>query len=65
MAGFTYATLTTAIRDYSEVDANVFTSTIVDQFIMNSEYRIAYDIPMDSDRKQAQEIGRASCRERV
>ena len=54
MAGFTYATLTTAIRDYSEVDANVFTSTIVDQFIMNSEYRIAYDIPMDSDRRQAQ-----------
>ena len=54
MAGFTYATLTTAIRDYSEVDANVFTSTIVDQFIMNSEYRIAYDVPMDSDRKQAQ-----------
>ena len=54
MAGFTYATLTTAIRDYSEVDANVFTSTIIDQFIMNSEYRIAYDVPMDSDRKQAQ-----------
>ena len=54
MAGWTYATLTTAIRDYSEVDANVFTSTIVDQFIMNSEYRIAYDVPMDSDRKQAQ-----------
>ena len=54
MAGFTYATLTTAIRDYTEVDANVFTSTIIDQFIMNSEYRIAYDIPMDSDRKQAQ-----------
>ena len=54
MAGFTYATLTTAIRDYSEVDANVFTSTIVDQFIMNSEYRIAYDVPMDSDRRQAQ-----------
>ena len=54
MAGFTYATLTTAIRDYSEVDANVFTSTIVDQFIMNSEYRIAYDVPMDADRKQAQ-----------
>ena len=51
MAGFTYATLTTAIRDYSEVDSNVFTATIIDQFIMNSEYRIAYDIPMDSDRR--------------
>ena len=50
MAGWTYATLTTAIRDYTEVDANVFTQGIIDGFIMNSEYRIAYDIPMDSDR---------------
>jgi len=50
MAGWTYATLTTAIRDYSEVDANVFTQGIIDGFIMNSEYRIAYDLPMDSDR---------------
>ena len=53
MAGFTYATLTTAIRDYTEVDSNVFTSTIVDQFIMNAEYRIAYDVPIDADRKQS------------
>ena len=53
MAGFTYATLTTAIRNYTEVDTNVFTSTITDQFIMNAEYKIAYDIPMDSDRKQS------------
>jgi hypothetical protein len=54
MAGFTYATLTTAIQSYTEVDTNVLTSTITDQFIMNAEYRIAYDIPMDSDRKQSQ-----------
>ena len=53
MAGFTYATLTTAIRDYTEVDSNVFTSTIIDQFIMNAEYRIAYDVPIDADRKQS------------
>jgi len=53
MAGFTYATLTTAIRDYTEVDSNVFTATIVDQFIMNAEYRIAYDVPIDADRKQS------------
>ena len=39
MAGFTYTTLTTAIRDYTEVDSNVLTSTIVDQFIENSELR--------------------------
>ena len=50
MAGWTYATLTTAIRDYTEVDANVFTQGIIDGFIMNSEYKIAYDLPMDSDR---------------
>ena len=54
MAGLTYATLTTAIQDYTEVGTNVFTSTITDQFIMNAEYRIAYDIPIDADRKQSQ-----------
>tara|TARA_R100000656_G_scaffold83622_1_gene61021 strand:- start:893 stop:1624 length:732 start_codon:yes stop_codon:yes gene_type:complete len=50
MAGFTYATLTTAIQEYCEVDTTVFTSTITDQFIMNAEYRINNDLPMDSDR---------------
>ena len=50
MAGFTYATLTTAIQNYCEVDTTVFTSTITDQFIMNAEHRINLDIPMDSDR---------------
>ena len=50
MAGFTYATLTTAIQDYCEVDTTVFTSTITDQFIMNAEFRINNDLPMDSDR---------------
>ena len=50
MAGFTYATLTTAIQEYCEVDTTVFTSTITDQFIMNAEYRINNDLPMDADR---------------
>jgi len=50
MAGFTYATLTTAIQNYCEVDTTVFTSTITDQFIMNAEFRINNDLPMDSDR---------------
>ena len=54
MAGLTYATLTTAIQDYTEVGTNVFTSTITDQFIMNAEYRIGYDIPIDADRVQSQ-----------
>jgi hypothetical protein len=51
MAGFTYATLTTAIQSYTEVGTTVLTSTITDQFIMNAEHRIMYDVPVDSDRK--------------
>ena len=53
MAGlshYTYNSLVTAIRDYSEVDANVFTETIVDGFIMAAQHRINLDIPMDADR---------------
>ena len=53
MAGFTYTTLTTAIRDYTEVDSNVLTSTIVDQFIENSELRILRDVPIDAYKKQS------------
>ena len=30
MAGFTYATLTTAIQNYTETDTNVLTATITD-----------------------------------
>ena len=40
MAGFTYATLTTAIQNYTETDTNVLTATITDQFIENSEMKI-------------------------
>ena len=51
MAGFTYATLTTAIGNYTEVGTSVFTATITDQFIENSEYRVMRDCPIDADRK--------------
>jgi hypothetical protein len=53
MAGFTYTTLKAAILSYTETDANVLTTTIVDQFIENAEWRIIYDLPMDSDRQMA------------
>ena len=54
MAGYTYSNLQTDIRNYTEVDSNVFTTAVLNRFIENAEYRIAYDIPMDSDRKKAQ-----------
>ena len=53
MAGFTYATLTTAIQNYTEVDTNVLTSTITDQFIDNAEMRIFRDVPIDAYKKQS------------
>ncbi|GAH01863.1 unnamed protein product, partial [marine sediment metagenome] len=52
LSNYTYSTLVTAIRDYTEVDANVFTETIVDGFIMAAQNRINLDLPMDSDRAQ-------------
>jgi hypothetical protein len=50
---WTYAALTTALGNYCEVDTNVFTATISDGFIQDTESRILYDLPMDSDRKSA------------
>ena len=50
MAGFTYTTLKAAILAYTETDANVLTTTIVDQFIENAEFRIFYDVPSDNNR---------------
>ena len=49
MAGYTYANLTTDIRNYTEVDANVFTAAVINRFIENAEHRINLDLPMDSD----------------
>jgi len=53
MSGFTYATLTTAIQNYTEVDSNVLTSTITDEFIENAEFRILRDVPLDAYKKQS------------
>ena len=52
LSNYTYTTLKQAILDYTEVDSNVFTTTILDGFIMAAENRINLDLPMDSDRVQ-------------
>ena len=53
MTGFTYATLTTAIQNYTEVDSNVLTSTVTDEIIENAEFRILRDVPIDAYKKQS------------
>ena len=49
----TYNELVTKIRDYTEVDSNVFTSTIINGFIENAEFRILRDVDSDNNRKYA------------
>ena len=50
MAGYTLSNLQSDIRNYTEVDSTVFSAAVLNRFIENAEYRIFYDIPMDSDR---------------
>jgi len=52
MAGISYTTLVTQIRNYTEVDSNVFTADQLENIILNAQYRIMRDVPIDADRKQ-------------
>ena len=52
MAGLSYSGLVTQIRNYTETDSNVLTTDILENIILNAQYRIMRDIPIDSDRKQ-------------
>ena len=50
----TYAELVTKIRDYCEVDSNVFTATIINGFLLDAEWRIQREIDSDNNRKYVQ-----------
>jgi hypothetical protein len=49
----TYAELVQKISDYTEVDSNVLTTTIVNGFIEDAEWRIYRDVDSDSNRRYA------------
>jgi len=49
----TYSELIQKIRDYTEVDSNVLTSTIVDGIINDAEFRIYRDVDSDNNRRYA------------
>ena len=49
----TYTELVQKIRDYTEVDANVLTSTIIDGFIENAEFKILREVDSDNNRRYA------------
>ena len=58
----TYAELVQKIRDYTEVDSNVLTATIVDGFISDAEFRILRDVDSDNNRRYATALLAASSR---
>ena len=53
MAGISYSDLVTQIRNYTEVSSTVLTSAVLENIILNAQYRIFRDIPIDADRKTA------------
>jgi len=58
----TYAELVQKIRDYTEVDSNVLTSTIVNGFISDAEFRLLRDVDSDNNRRYATALVAASDR---
>ena len=47
----TYSNFLTQIRSYAEVDSNVLSDTLLDQFIRNTELDIAGKVDYDDTRK--------------
>ena len=49
----TYSNFLTQVRNYTEVDSNVLSDTLIDQFIRNTELDIAGKVDYDDTRKYA------------
>ena len=49
----THSNFLTQVRNYTEVDANVLSDTLIDQFIRNTELEIAGKVDYDDTRKYA------------
>ena len=52
MAGLSASGLKTQIRSYTETDSNVLTDAVLENIILNAQYRIFRDLPIDADRKK-------------
>ena len=52
MAGLSASGLKTQIKSYTETDSNVLTDAVLENIILNAQYRIFRDVPIDADRKQ-------------
>jgi len=52
MAGLSASGLKTQIRNYTETDSNVLSDSVLENIILNAQYKIFRDVPIDADRKQ-------------
>ena len=52
MAGLSASGLKTQIKSYTETDSNVLTDAVLENIILNAQYRIFREVPIDADRKQ-------------
>ena len=52
----TYDELTTKLREYTETSSTVLTSTIINDFISDAEYRIMTDVDLDVFRQTREKM---------
>ena len=52
MAGLSASGLKTQIKSYTETDSNVLTDAVLENIILNAQYRIFRDVPIDAERRQ-------------
>ena len=52
MSGLSASGLKTQIKSYTETDSNVLTNDVLENIILNAQYRIFRDVPIDADKKQ-------------
>ena len=50
MAGISYSDLRKNIRTYTEVDSSVLSDSVIENIVLNAEYRIFRDVPSDAYR---------------
>jgi hypothetical protein len=53
MAGISFSDLRTQIRSYTEVSSTVLSDSVLENIVLNAEYRIFRDLPLDAYRKTA------------
>ena len=52
MTGLSASGLKTQIKSYTETDSTVLSDSVLENIILNAQYRIFRDVPIDADRQQ-------------